>query len=310
MTDMEKIIEKAEERFALYALQTDENRRRVIAEELLSSGYGKVRAKKLEWDGQTGDGETIAAEPDLGPRYAILSAKGGFHARTGTGAGYFDGQPLHETIYAAKRACQKHYQRLVISCLDGVAPVSDEPSRLQERIKPWMQECFGAELAADHRERCDRFLEEAVELVQSCGYPQERAHAVIRWKFDGRAGQTPQEVGGVMLTLAALCSAYGLDMDACGEAEMSRVEDPEVIKKIQAKQDRKRGEIERYMRSVSSQAVGRDELRAACEQALQCLQSNFVVCPSCGHYLEDTNTENDAALALKQALSSSEESGK
>lgn len=49
-------------------------------------------------------------------------------------------------------------------------------------------------------------------------------------------GDPPQEVGGVMVTLAALCLASGLDMHDAGEVELARISAPELVAKIRAKQ--------------------------------------------------------------------------
>lgn len=114
-------------------------------------------------------------------------------------------------------------------------------SRLQERVAPWMLECFGAEAAADIRERCDRFIEEAFELVQSFGYDRTRLATLEAYVYGRPVGKPAQEVGGVMLTLAALCGAAGLDMHAAGDDEIARVSAPEMIEKIRAKQASKRG---------------------------------------------------------------------
>lgn len=40
----------------------------------------------------------------------------------------------------------------------------------QEQVKEWTHECFGEEVSNDKLERCDRFIEEVFELVQSLGY--------------------------------------------------------------------------------------------------------------------------------------------
>lgn len=36
----------------------------------------------------------------------------------------------------------------------------------QSRVQPWMMTTFGAEISADMVERCDRFIEEALERSQ------------------------------------------------------------------------------------------------------------------------------------------------
>lgn len=114
------------------------------------------------------------------------------------------------------------------------APVAAAP--FQERVQPWLLECFGAEIAADRVERNHRFLEESLELVQSLGCTASEAHQLVDYVFGRPVGDPPQEVGGVMVTLAALCLASGLDMHDAGEVELTRISAPEVVAKIRAKQ--------------------------------------------------------------------------
>lgn len=106
----------------------------------------------------------------------------------------------------------------------------------QSRVQPWMLECFGAEIAADRLERGDRFLEEALELLQSGDYPRDRIAALVDYVYGRPAGEPPQEVGGVMVTLAAYCLAHDLDMHAAAEAELARILQPEIVARIRAKQ--------------------------------------------------------------------------
>lgn len=106
----------------------------------------------------------------------------------------------------------------------------------QSRVQGWMQTCFGPTISADKVERNDRFIEDALELVQALGYKRQRAHALVDYVFDRPIGEPSQEAGGVMVTLAALCEPNGLDMDAAAETELSRILAPEVVAKIRAKQ--------------------------------------------------------------------------
>lgn len=106
----------------------------------------------------------------------------------------------------------------------------------QARVQPWMLDCFGAEVAADRLERNDRFIEEALELLQATGYPRERVASLVEYVYRRPVGEPSQEVGGVMVTLAALCLAHGLDMHSAGETELTRILRPEVVAKIRAKQ--------------------------------------------------------------------------
>lgn len=106
----------------------------------------------------------------------------------------------------------------------------------QSRVQPWLLECFGAKIAVDRTERNHRFLEESLELVQSLGCTASEAHQLVDYVFGRPVGDPPQEVGGTMVTLAALCLANGLDMHDAGEVELSRISVPELVAKIRAKQ--------------------------------------------------------------------------
>lgn len=107
----------------------------------------------------------------------------------------------------------------------------------QERVQPWMMECFGEAISGDMLERADRFTEEALELAQTMpGFSAERAHALVDYVFGRDVGERKQEVGGVMVTLAALCLAAGEDMHDAGETELARINQPHIVEKIRAKQ--------------------------------------------------------------------------
>jgi len=93
----------------------------------------------------------------------------------------------------------------------------------QARVAPWMTECFAPEVCMDGVERNHRFLEEALELVQARGCTRGEAHWLVDWVFSRDQGEVNQEVGGVMVTLAALCIAGGLDMHEAGETELARI---------------------------------------------------------------------------------------
>jgi hypothetical protein len=104
------------------------------------------------------------------------------------------------------------------------APASPAPgATLQARVQPWMQACFGAEISADRIERNLRFIEEGLELVQACGCTRDEAHQLVEYVYGRPVGDVHQEVGGVMVTLAALCLANDIDMHAAGEDELARV---------------------------------------------------------------------------------------
>jgi len=109
-----------------------------------------------------------------------------------------------------------------------------EAVTFQDRVKPWMLACFGAEILADCQERNHRFLEEALELVQACGATESEAHQLVDYVYGREIGDPAQEVGGVMVTLAALCLSHDLDMHEAGETELERIWTK--VEQIRAKQ--------------------------------------------------------------------------
>ena len=101
---------------------------------------------------------------------------------------------------------------------------SPSPADFQTGVHEWMMACFGAEIAGDLLERADRFTEEALELVQTMpGFTAERAHALVDYVFGRDVGERGQEVGGVMVTLAALCNPVELNIKDEAERELARI---------------------------------------------------------------------------------------
>lgn len=112
-------------------------------------------------------------------------------------------------------------------------------SDFQQRVDRWMQQCFGEEIRWDRTERNYRFTEEALELVQSCGMSKEDVLKLVDYVYSRPSGYSWQEVGGVMVTLAALCSAQGTNMKIQAEAELQRINEPAVLERIREKQKNK-----------------------------------------------------------------------
>ena len=84
--------------------------------------------------------------------------------------------------------------------------------RFQDKIRKFIVDTFGVLLADDTQERCHRFAEESIELLQACGYTKEQMYIMLDYVYEREPGKRQQEVGGVMTTLAGLCSAYNIDM--------------------------------------------------------------------------------------------------
>ncbi|MEW8189899.1 MAG: hypothetical protein AB2766_11400 [Candidatus Thiodiazotropha endolucinida] len=113
-------------------------------------------------------------------------------------------------------------------------PCGYKSDSFQNRVYPWLMECFGPTIAGDRHERNHRFLEEALELVQACGCTASEAHQLVDYVYGRSIGDKPQEVGGVMVTLAALCLAHEMDMHDAGEVELARIWTK--VEQIRAKQ--------------------------------------------------------------------------
>ena len=96
-------------------------------------------------------------------------------------------------------------------------------AKFQYRVADWMQECFGPEISKDGVERNHRFLEEALELVQSQNCTASEAHQLVDYVFNRPVGETSQEVGGVMVTLAAFCTANDIALSAASDTELARI---------------------------------------------------------------------------------------
>ena len=100
---------------------------------------------------------------------------------------------------------------------------TDTQGSFQQRLQPWLFECFGEARANDREERNQRFLEEALELVQSTGCHKDVAHYLVDYVYARPIDEPALEVGNVMTALAALCLANGLDLDASAEIDLAHI---------------------------------------------------------------------------------------
>ncbi|MGO6998981.1 hypothetical protein [Rhizobium leguminosarum] len=143
-------------------------------------------------------------------------------------AGYAPACDLADTIFDAI----ENELRKTVAQLPSIT-VSSAPS-FQARVLPWMLECFGPTIPYDKLERGDRLIEEVLELLQSGNYPKQRIAALVEYVYDRDIGEPKQEVGGVMVTLAAYCLAHEVDMHQAAETELARVWTK--VEQIRAKQ--------------------------------------------------------------------------
>lgn len=126
------------------------------------------------------------------------------------------------------RAVMIHWAEFVGQC--------GRSSSYQERAWRWAAECLGEPALRDLRQRCFRFLEEALELVQALDCSADDVRTLVKYVYGREVGHPPQEVGGVMLTLGVLCQSAGIDARREGELELERVRRPEVSERIRRKQ--------------------------------------------------------------------------
>lgn len=108
----------------------------------------------------------------------------------------------------------------------------------QRRVRSWVEACFGEVVAADRVERNYRYLEEAIELVHALGCRREDALALIDYVYSRPPGNPDQEVGDVMIALAALCNACEIELSKAATSKL--VEVWERIDVIRAKWLRKK----------------------------------------------------------------------
>lgn len=114
-----------------------------------------------------------------------------------------------------------------------------ESSRMsyQQEVSDWAIRCFGEAIATDKTERAFRFLEESLEVCQSLGVTEDEAHNLVSYVFNRPLGVLSQEVGGVTVTLAALCSATDIELEEEAKTELARCE--QNTERIRAKHNAK-----------------------------------------------------------------------
>lgn len=110
----------------------------------------------------------------------------------------------------------------------------------QDRIGRWVKTTFDEVTAANIPERGLRVCEEACELAQAIGIPRQQLHTLIDYVYRRPKGEVGQELAGVMVTIAACATACEQDLALAVADEANRIETPEVIERVRARQAEKR----------------------------------------------------------------------
>lgn len=105
--------------------------------------------------------------------------------------------------------------------------------KFQKAVGSWLLKCFGQDIAKDKLERSFRFTEEALELAQATGLTKIQILILVDYVYSRGTGEPTQEIGGVMVTLAALCEANNFDLELAADTELKRIH--QKINKIREK---------------------------------------------------------------------------
>lgn len=103
----------------------------------------------------------------------------------------------------------------------------------QNHVDAFVGLCFGMQESGNVYNRACRFVEEALELAQSVDIPAEDILLLVNYVYSRPQGNAANEIGGVMVTLAALATAAGVDLQDAAFAELTRIW--AIKDKIQAK---------------------------------------------------------------------------
>ncbi|AKU43582.1 hypothetical protein CPT_Seuss56 [Caulobacter phage Seuss] len=120
----------------------------------------------------------------------------------------------------------------VIDATEGL--IASYFNSFQKRVRAWV-DAIGFKMG-DKQVRLRRFAEEAAELCQAGGLSYEDFAFVTLDAYRRPVGEVGQEIGGVSMTLFALAEAHGFSVGDEAMRELKRVEHPEMIEKIRAKQ--------------------------------------------------------------------------
>ena len=91
-------------------------------------------------------------------------------------------------------------------------------------VEAWVRRTFGDKIMDNPKERALRLAEESLEVLQTSDAGREEAHALVDMVYDKKPGVLLQEVGGVTVTLLALCAHHDLRLDDVAGTEIARIQ--------------------------------------------------------------------------------------
>lgn len=97
------------------------------------------------------------------------------------------------------------------------------PGKLQQRIISWLGRTYGQK-TLEKEERCLRYAEESMELLQAAGVDRETLLKIVDHVYSRPKGDVDQEVTGSYITLVGMCHAHGIDLHRSVDRELDRVE--------------------------------------------------------------------------------------
>lgn len=93
----------------------------------------------------------------------------------------------------------------------------------QNTVATWVVRCFGSACLFSIHERVSRFIEEACELAQACGFPQGRIAELVEHVYRKPIGEVRQEVGGTQVALEGLAASLSLSVSSAANDEVTRI---------------------------------------------------------------------------------------
>lgn len=154
-----------------------------------------------------------------------------------------DGEELRGLDLEVQGQIKAAWQVIISAALSAspAQPVAIKPlERYQDRVASVHGPLFDGD-PTDVEERRARFFEEANEACQALGMTREEARQLVDYTYDRPVGEPAKEVGAAMLTLTSLCVVADLDLMACAEADLEKLQRPETIARIRAKRSTRHG---------------------------------------------------------------------